>query len=298
MSAEKQLSLFDDVEELVPDENQEEKSKIVTAADIFQPFFLSTYVPMKQTDKRMDIIKQEMKGRLQDDSRKRIEFNKTDIVAKWRVVPKYETDYEGLNELLYDHGLIQLISIPTRGLSNELKEELEPFKLPTEYYVVPNVNNKKAKEKLKDPQEFQVEQLDTDNILLLFNRYYHTNKEREEDYEQVKKKMARCPVLKDRKKLSFEYGSIGLREKHMGYDINNIIEFFGIDYVLANGKPDMQSLEYFIDKGIISRKEVAKYRTEIDRRLDFVLMTKESEEIQNEIYQKKLERRIRLSMEK
>lgn len=293
---EQQLSFFDELGNL--QNTFLEEPKIITAAELFQPFFLSTYVPMKQTDKRMETIKTEMKNRLYDDSRKRIEFNKTDIVAKWRIVPKYETDYEGLNELLYDHGLIQLINIPTRGLSKELKEELEPFKLPSEYYVVPNVNNKKAKEKLTDTEEFVVEQVDTDNILLLFNRYYNTNKEREAEYEKIKKKMARCPVLKDKKKLPFEYGSIGLREKHMGYDLDNIIEFFGIEYLIAHGRPDMQALEYFIDKGIINRKEVAKYRTEIDRRVDFVLMTKESEEKQNEIYQQKLQRRIKLSMER
>ncbi len=293
MTIEKQLSFFDELE----GESLKKESKILTAADMFQPYFLSTYVPMKQTDKRMETIKTEMKGRLEDDSRKRIEFNKTDIVAKWRVVPKYETDYVGLNELLYDHGLFQLISMPTRGLSEELKEDLEAFKLPIEYYVVPNVNNKKAKEKLKEKEEFQIEQADSDSILLLFNRYYNINKEREEDYEQLKKKMARCSVLKNKKKLTFDYGSIGLREKNKGYDIDNIIEFFGIEYLLANGKPDMQAIEYFMDKNIIKRKEVAKFRTEIDRRLDFVLMTKESEEKQNEIYQKKLKRRIRLSME-
>lgn len=298
MSTEQQLSFFDELDELVQEETPKEELKIITAADIFQPFFLSTYAPMKQTDKRIESIKTEMKIRLKEDSRKRIEFKKADMVAKWRVVPKYETDYAGLNELLYDHGLIQLINIPTRGLSEELKEELEPFKLPTERYVVPNVNNKKAKEILNDTEEFSVEQVETDNMLLLFNRYYSINKEREEDYEQVKKKMARCSVLKDKKKLTFEFGSIGLREKHMGYDLDNIIEFLGIEYLLAYGRPDMQTLEYFVDKGVINRKEVAKFRTEIDRRLDFVLMTKESEEKQNEIYQQKLQRRIQLSMER
>jgi hypothetical protein len=295
-----QLSFFDEIDESVNEtpgnESPNEESKILTAVELFQPFFLSTYVPMKQTEKRIEAIKEEMKNRLENDSRKRIEFKKYDVIAKWRVMPIYEVDYAGLNEMLYDHGLIQLISIPKKGLSKELKEELEPFKLPPEYYVVPNVNNKKAKKLIEDMEEFNVEKAETDNILLLFNRYYNINKEREEQYKKLKEEMARCRVLKKEKKLAFEYGTIGLRKKHMGYDTDNIIEFFGIDYLLAYGRPDMQALDFFIERGIIDKKEVAKFRKEIDRQLDFMLMTRESEEKQYEIYQQKLQQRIQRSM--
>ena len=268
--------------------------KILTAAELFTPFFLETYIPMKHTKDRVDLIKNEMKERLREDDRKRIEYDKLGLIAKWRVVPKYETDYIGINELLYDHGLLQLISMPTKGLEEEVKEQIEPFKLPTEYYVVPTVTTKKAKAKMAEAyEELLVEDMASDNLLGLFSRYHNVNKMYEDQYEAIKKQLITDPILLEKKKVTFEYGSIGLREKNVGYDIDTLIDFLGVDFLIQHGKPDMQALDYFIDIGVVDRKEVESFRKEIDRRLDFLLMTKESEAMQFEIYQKKLQRRAK-----
>lgn len=273
------------------------KKKILTATEIFAPFFLETYIPMKHNKDRVELIKGEMKERLKEDERKRIEFNRFNLVAKWRVMSKYETDYAGLNELLFDHGLLKLISLPNKGLNEEAKAMVEPFKLPSDFYVVPTVTTKKAKGKIAEfYEDFEVENIETDNLLALFSRFHTVSKEYEAKYDDVKKQMLNCQLLQKDKKATFEFGSIGLRENSPGYDIDALIDFLGIDFLLAYGKPDMQALDFFMDKGMVDRKEVESFRKEVDRRVDFLLMTKESEQKQFEIYQKKLERKIRLSI--
>lgn len=305
----KQLSLF--LEEEEPKETtiegtedkveQPDPPKQKTAATMFQSFFLSGYVPMKQTEKKMDSIKDEMKSRLKDDSRKRIEYGHSNVIAKWRKMPIYETDYVGLNELLYDHGLLHIISIPTKGLDSEVKEELQPFLLPPELYVVPYTNNKKAKkaiEELEGNESFNVEDAAIEHMTGVFSQLYQQNKLLEDEYNILKAKMLKCPVLREEKKLTFDLGSIGLREKETGYDIDKIIEWFGIEYILEVGKPNMQELEYFIDNGMVNKDDVSSLRRLIDYRLDFLLMTKEAEEIQNQIFQDKLQRKIALSQQR
>jgi hypothetical protein len=292
----KQLSLFfDENNSSKESEAQTETVKEEkTAAMIFQSFFINGYVPMKQSEKKMDMIKEEMKKRLQGEPRKRIEFEKTDVIAKWRKLPIYETDYVGLNELLYHHGLLHIISIPTKGLDPEVKEELQPFLLPPEFSVTPNTNNKKAKEVMKLKEVFNVEAGTTEQLTGTFSQLYRIHKRLEDEYKILKAKMVRCPVLLAQKKLPFDYGSITLSERYTGYDIDKIIEWFGVDYILEVGKPNMQELEYFIDTGLVRKEDVDSFRRLVDYRVDFLLMTKEAEEIQNQIFQDKLQRKVEL----
>ncbi|MGN7300423.1 hypothetical protein [Ferdinandcohnia sp. SAFN-114] len=89
--------------------------------------------------------------------------------------------------------------------------------------------------------------------------------------------MLQCKELHQEKKISHEYGSVSLVANDPLYDINAIYEDFGEEMLIQYGKPDSEKLQQFIQKGIITKKEIDQFKTVVDIRLDFIMMNLDTE---------------------
>ena len=94
---------------------------------------------------------------------------------------------------------------------------------------------------------------------------------------RIKKTNAKLSVLKEEKKIMHEYGSVSLKEKKTGYDLESILEWLGEEFLIECAKPNHEKLEEYIVRGIIQQSDIQTFRRVVDIRLDFMIQTVDSE---------------------
>lgn len=253
--------------------------KVANAAEKFENFMRQGHYPqLNYLKKEKKEIHQAIRQKMINREDKRIVFEEQRMVAKFVSKGIYQTDYEGFNEYLHNKGMLPFVcDIDGRRINENLywKEELEDFQNETAYYVVPSFN-KKGKE--LNQYEPVIPDKDEETLILLFETNRKQLDVAIDKYEGFKKGLILCEELKSKRKLPHSYGSISLREYPPSYDQFAIYNEVGPDALIQFGKPNLKRLDKFIEKGLISKKEVDAFKTQIDQRLDFVVMSLDSEQ--------------------
>lgn len=261
---------------------------LLTAADIMEGLLEDgTYPSLKLAETRKKEVKSRVQKILTTSEERRHEFTALGYVAKF--VPKkiHEIDYVGLNEYLFDCGyLLHVIKLDHSRIKREgLLEVFEKYqKKPT--YTLSVSFNKEGR--LKKDSYINSTSL-SENVEDLIKEYVHVNRQHEHFlsiYEDAKKNMESCEVLKSERKLKYKYGSVYLKENTPTYDIGRIFEELGVEYLIKYGKPHSTRLQHLIQRGSISPKDIDQFKTLIDVRLDFSLMTLEAERSMLENFQR------------
>jgi hypothetical protein len=259
------------------------------AASLMEKFIEDGYYPeLKQSEGKLKKITTSIKGHLEQSELKRHEFKEQNLVGRFTAKKVYETDYIALNEYLYDIGLLlQVAEIDNKAIqNNELYfDMIQDFKLEDSFYVKPNFN-KLGKELNKVPDSFVISdewQL-TDmakQMALLKPRV----KELKNEYERLKWKLSKLPEIEHMKSLPKElrvpiphkFGSLSLLANQSRYDISAIYDYIGEWMLIEYGKPNSELLERFLLNGTITKKDIDQFKTVVDIRLDFSIMTLEDE---------------------
>ena len=101
-----------------------------------------SYKHMKELAFERDVIQKNIYDHLVNHESKRHEIG-YNLVAKFIKRNVFQYDYMGLNEYLYDRGLLQrLIKISSRNLKNQqdLLTLFEPYRLEPKFYLKPSLN--------------------------------------------------------------------------------------------------------------------------------------------------------------
>lgn len=263
-----------------------------TAAELMNEYINSGgYEKLKQQQSIVDGIKATFKERFMRDEDRRFEFPQHNLVCKFVNKKIYETDHAGLLEYLYDLGLFQeVVKINNKKLNNEpfMKLQLEPLKEKSTYYLKPSFKRTFQVEL----QEFDTAQHENNDLARIF--HFHNNKLKHltNDYDQLKKLLLKDLELLDKNKVAFDVGSISRIANAATYNLNAIVDEFGLSTLIEYGTTDNKLLDKFILRGTISPKEINQFRKVIDERTDFIVIPLDVEQKQREI---SLERKITAS---
>lgn len=250
-----------------------------TAAELMEQFIKEGFYQEKRTLEHKDtLIKETLKERLQDSDSKRHEFKKQGIVAKF--VPKKisEVDYPALNEYLYDLGLlIPIIKLDHKKVKKNLflAEQVSSYQFEPSTFVKPSFN--KVGKSYTAPSPFEVDHWKDGELAATYADLQSQIRETKEKYEWLKNQMIACPELAEKKKVKHTYGSVSLQSNDPLYDVELIAAELGEEILIQHGQPDSKKLEEYILKGSINKADLDEFKTVKDIRLDFVVMTIESE---------------------
>lgn len=262
------------------------ENKDVLSVHIMKQFIKSGgYRSLKIAEEKKKRVVKGVKRHLLESELRRQEFSRFGLVAKFTVQRDYRWDYHELNQYLADLGLLIPVAtlLPDKALKNlEVLDMVSDFQLPVKSYTFRPYFNKLGKEinafhdKLLEPYNH----LELDMYLNIFDA---TQRELDgclDNYEAVKNEILTCSTFAEKKKLKYEYGSMSLSENKEGYNINEIVNEYGIDFLIEYGRPNMNKLQDFILRGTISQQEVYQFRKDVtaeDKDLKFTLMRIEDE---------------------
>lgn len=236
-----------------------------------------SYKHLKILSHENDVINKNIYHHLINFELKRYEIG-NNLVAKF--IPKkiYHYDYAGLNEFLYDRGLLQKL---TRLSSSEIKQKqdlldlFEPFSLNPSFYIKPKFN-KDGREyvKIEESPDLQLtleeaSKRKRDNLICL--------RTAKKTYEALKKQMEICQQLIVEGKINHKYGSVSRVQRSLEYNTNKITDKLGIMMLIEYGKPDFGRLMNYILKGFISKSEIESFRQLKDIKLNFVILDLDDE---------------------
>lgn len=202
------------------------------------------------------------------------------LVAKF--IPKqiYDYDYPGLNEFLYDRGLLQkLTKLTSTNLNKDraLLEMFAPYSEPPAFFIKPTLNNV-GKELVKiNPLEdfaltFTLEEASKrkrENLLRL--------KAAKHQYEMLKKALGTCQQLLAAGKINHKYGSVSRVQKPCVYQTDNVTDKLLVQQLIQYGKPDMNSVMEYAAKQYFSRSEIEPFRKLTDIKLSLVILDLDDE---------------------
>lgn len=246
------------------------------------------YPHLKQTEKKVHMLTSTMKQKLEKSEEKRHEFSKYGLVGRFIAKKIYDTDVVGLNEYLYDIGLLlQVVEIDNKKIKENFlyHDMIQEFRLPDTFYLKPSFN--KLGKSLTDLGSFEVNQdWSLENIACSLAIMKPQIKTLNRQYEGLKKKILNTPEFQElaklpkeeRKPIKHKYGSLSIVANQPKYDIGKIYECFGENFLIEYGSPNQKLLESFILNGTITKEEVYQFKTIKDIRLDFAVMTLEDEE--------------------
>jgi len=259
------------------------------AAALMEKFIEEGNYPLlSQSKDKVKKLTASVRERLESSEVKRHVFEPHNMVGKFIAKSIYDIDYLALNEYLFDIGLLlQVAEIDNKAIEgNELYlDMIQDFKLPDTFYIKPNFN-KAGKEIIKGLDPFKVpssRQLDdlVKDIAVLKPQI----KILESDYEKLKRKLVNLPEVKKMQSLPkdlrvaipHKFGSLSLIANQSRYDIPAIYDYIGEWMLIEYAKPNSKLLEKFILNGTLSKKDIDQFRTLVDIRLDFMVMTLEDE---------------------
>jgi hypothetical protein len=237
------------------------------------------YQRMKMAEDNTKAIKNTLREQLESHESKRHEFKNHNLVAKFVAKKVANTDYERLNEFLNDIGLL----VPTVKLNHKdikkdalLLDAFSPYQLEQKYklHIAFNKEGKLIK-------QYPTENFEDKNINELIESYTSWNMDHKrlvDEYEKTKLEMLACPVLQKEKKVSHKYGSVSKVALDPEYNISQIYDELGADFLIRYGKPDSEKLQEFIYKGLLSQKDIDQFKEVVDIRLDFIVLSLDAEE--------------------
>jgi hypothetical protein len=248
------------------------------AAELMEEFIeTGTYKHLKELIAEKDVLKKTIYQNLIEHEAKRHEIG-FNLVAKFITKNVYQYNYQGLNEYLYDRGLLQKVAkLSSTDLKKDqdLIELFEPYSIISDYYVKTTFN-REGREFVKIV-ESQVSPLALNEAAKKKRQNMDHLKAAQSEYDFLKKQMKKCQRLQLEKKLSHKYGSVSLLQKLVIYDCKKIFNDRALHHLIELSKPDMVRLMRYVSRGFGSLNEIDSFRKLIDIQLNLVILDLDDE---------------------
>lgn len=238
------------------------------------------YQEMKKLESFLKQAKDYLRGALHSLPGKRHEFKSINMVAKFVTEEVKETNHSGFITDALDYvrleALLPLLSLNHDAIKrDELEKEIAPYLLPTTYYVRPTLN--KAGKTYVQPTDYLFGGQSHLELLAEIKAVTEELDVVTKEYETLKESLHSLPQLKKKKKLSTSVGSISYLANKPSWDMEQIAEKFGEEFVIRYGKVNVGLLDEWVVSGRIPKSIVTNNRTVIDLRLKFVVIRIDTE---------------------
>jgi hypothetical protein len=248
------------------------------AAELMETFIeTGSYKHLKELTAERDALKKNIYQNLIDHEAKRVEIG-YNLVAKFIPKKVYQYNYHGLNEYLYDRGLLQKVArLTTANLKQDpaLLKIFETYSLTSEFYIKPTLN-KQGRDFVKIGESKEL-QISLNEAAEKKRQNMDQLKVAQSEYDHLKKQMKKCQRLQMEKKLSHKYGSISLLQKPVIYDCNHISNNRVLKHLIEMSTPDMVRVMHYVSRGFGSLNEIESFRKLIDIQLNLVILDLDDE---------------------
>lgn len=263
------------------------KQPIVNAGVLMERFIKNgQYSKLKSAENQTKISKKYLREKLSEDERKRFEFEKFGMVA--RFVPKYiyEWDHIGLVNYLSDYFDLSVlvkhnvIDLDIKTFNSELDDEdfFSDFELPPTYYVKPSFN-KDGRALIQATNNVISTHNDISEAVEMIAKARVVEHHLKNEYENLKRQMFACPLLHEKRKIKHEFGSVSLVKNKPKFDLVGILNAIDEINLYQYLKVNPTALQEFAAKGYISSmSEILQFRVVKDVRMDFIVTTFEAEQ--------------------
>lgn len=255
---------------------------MLNAGEIMKYYYEAKYPHALKTAKsEKEAIKQVFEKRTPKETR-RAEYGP--LIAKRFSVPKYDTDEISLKEFLANKGVLPLVA--KISSNKETKKELKQFIKAMEVSVrmTPNKNGK------FEVEEFNFESLEIDELTRIWLKADRKEKLYTFKKEEVEKQILSCSLLKEKKKLTCEYGSVSLIET-LSFDIDKIYRELGMGFLIEKASVTLDDLTPYVESGVLKKQEIDQFRKLIKVEERFMILHKQTEEIQMTLLKNRTDKR-------
>ena len=233
------------------------------------------YQEMKQKEDFLKQAKNYLRLEFETFEGKRHVFKSINMVAKFVTKEVRKTNHSGLIADALDYvrleSLVPLLSLNHKAIvHDELEKEVAPYLLPTTYYVKPTLN--KVGKSYVRKSEYLFGGQSPIELLAEIRAVTEELKRLETEYETLKESLSLIPKLKEKKKLSSSVGSVSYIANKPVWDMEQIAEKFGEEFIVRYGKVDLTVMDEWIVSGIVPKAIVTNNRTVVDLRLDFMVI--------------------------
>ncbi len=235
------------------------------------------YRRLKQLTAEKNLLNQYIQELLIHGELKRVEIG-CDLVAKFIPKKVFEYDYPGLNEYLYDRGILQELTKLTNVAFKRNEQRLklfEPYQENPEFYVKTSLN-KLGRDLLKKGDSLIIPN-SLEKAVLQKRENMSQLRTAQSKYNELKQLIERSPEFDRGSKIAHKYGAITRIQKPTHYHIKKIKDPAAIQVLIELGKPNIAKFTVYFLKGIITKKEVESFRTLKDIQLVFVILDKNEE---------------------
>jgi len=241
--------------------NEKQKLHIKGAGLIMEQLYVTGVIQnYHQLQNDLDTLKNILKSRLPNPD-DRLEYVDQKLVAKYQTDCKYETDIIGLNRFLDDLNLlVHVAKIDYKDLKKNdpaILKRIDLFKDPIEQYAKMNPNKLGA----VNVTNTDYSGLSDYEVIRLWSSTKRKLEMTKQAIEESRKEMLTCPILKSERILSSSFGSVSLIDKDPTYDIGQIYDFMGSNFLIRYSKPDFKTiLMDLIPNGQLTYEDLQRFR--------------------------------------
>jgi hypothetical protein len=247
------------------------------------------YNTLKRTEQDIKKMKENIREYQEKLNIRRIEWFHAGVVGKFISVNKYSYDRVGLNEFLYDIGILPLIvSFDERQLPDNILEAIKVVQVP-ERNTIRYLPNNLAKSKMDI--QINVENYCITDLVTLWKKSRNVSEVLSCEWERLKNKVLSTLNNDNLVKIEDEFGNFYIDKAKKEYEPNGLLQMLGAKGLIEFGKPDMSKLGRYTSCGIPCIKDINQFRTIIDVSLKYMLIESEKEEKMREyLYRTNLSR--------
>ncbi|MVQ39475.1 hypothetical protein GON05_33280 [Paenibacillus sp. MAH-34] len=251
---------------------------------------------LKQEEERLRLLKNLIREEQDSLDLKRIVWAELGVVGEFQNSIVYEYDHDELNALLYNIGILPVITcIKSSDLTEEELGRVAHVPAHRKRYLRFTPSNHFKQSMIIPLFDFNVNELDLLDKVAMWKES-NTKFERLNTIWQIEKLRALVSLeLKTSKKLTFECGTFSFLEGSKKYRTDMVLEHFDVRTIIRCARVNLDRMDEIRSRGFLSKHELAGIRRVVNVQRRYIIMTIKKEKMKKEYWCSKLKQLSHLS---
>ncbi|WP_152393291.1 hypothetical protein [Paenibacillus guangzhouensis] len=240
---------------------------------------------LKQEEERLRILKSLIREEQESLDLKRIVWTELGVVGEFKIYKVYDYNHEELNELLYNVGLLPLVTFIKNNVLSEMElGALANIPSQRKRYLRFTPSNLFKKTENIPLFKFKVDEISLFDKVAMWkesnNRFVQLNN----IWQSEKLRAVVSLELETSKRFTFEFGTFSLLESPLNYRTDNVLELFNEKTIFKCARINLDSLDEIRAKGFIKKQELNGIRRVVDVQKRYILMTIQKEKAMRDYF--------------
>lgn len=250
----------------------------------------------KQEEEKLKFLKNMIRTEQDELNLKRIVWKELGVVGEFDTYKQYSYSQIDLNILLYDLGILQLITyIKSDELSEDNREKVKNISIPWKNRIKFSPSKDLKKDTTTPLFDCNIEQASIIDKVAFWKEAYGKFEPLKKRWERERMRAQISAEWNYSKKITFEYGTLSIIATPVRYRSDKVFDMLGTETILRNAIADIDKIVEYTARGFLRKNELNKIRKVIDVRRRYLLMTIQKEKIKKEHWHSKLANLSKLS---